>query len=407
MSLRVQPIDLNRVGWDLTIFEQNNVEAGVLVANAPVIETPVSALTTADATGDGVFNLLMKAVELHLEEEYDAQRITGKEYSMVYMNAIPVVSEVAVKFLANAQQAYKLNAEIGLIRQKLITELAHTDDNLPYGLGFNFAPVDRRTIEAADLCSPDIACVGPQLMPSFSGFSSDGKYPVVKIQFDKDIAPLAATPSLDNPPQLAGLTITGSVSGEFPIMGTMGTAYSEFGDPDPGDREIIVYICATANYSATYPPPLFGETLTITYDGTNSLWRGTDDCPIAAFSEEVALNIVDDAQFNAVAVGNDGYTWTVVLTKYPSSFDLSYADATANAFKGYINGVPTTFPSASFDYVAGSFALTSPDLVRAGDVCTIDWDSTLGRINIAIPGTIADSNMSSATGFAVENNSLQ
>jgi hypothetical protein len=102
-----------------------------------ILVTPIDALTTVDLKGSGAFDVLMRATKMHLLEEYDASRITGVEYSTVYLGALVQVLQTATQFLMNEQQVHKINAEIGLIRQQTVTELALTDDNLPHGLGYN------------------------------------------------------------------------------------------------------------------------------------------------------------------------------------------------------------------------------------------------------------------------------
>jgi hypothetical protein len=97
----------------------------------------VSKLTTKSIDGTGVFDVLMKVTKLHLEEEYSSRRITGKEYATVYLGALAAVLQQAVVYLINNSQVEKLNAEIGLIRQQTVTELTQTDNDIPLGLGFN------------------------------------------------------------------------------------------------------------------------------------------------------------------------------------------------------------------------------------------------------------------------------
>ena len=137
MSIKLQPIDLRTQGWQPTTKELTNVENG-LTNLEKVLVTPIDALTTVDLKGSGAFDVLMRATKMHLLEEYNASRITGSDYSTVYLGALVQVLQTATQFLMNEQQVHKINAEIGLIRQKTVTELAITDDNLPHGLGYNF-----------------------------------------------------------------------------------------------------------------------------------------------------------------------------------------------------------------------------------------------------------------------------
>jgi hypothetical protein len=140
MSIRLQDVDLGLAGWTPTTLDQTNAESGVGSTEKETLSTPIGTLTTVDLDGSGVFDQLMKATKLHLQEEYNAQRITGNEYTTVYLGALTAVLQTATQFLLNEQQVNKINADIGLVRQQTVTELANTDDNIPEGLGFNFVP---------------------------------------------------------------------------------------------------------------------------------------------------------------------------------------------------------------------------------------------------------------------------
>jgi hypothetical protein len=111
--------------------------APITLTDEAVTAPDVTLLTTKSIDGTGVFDVLMKATKLHLTEEFTAGRITGKEYSEVYLGALNSVLAQSVQFLAVKDQTEKLTAEIGLIRQQTVTELAQTGDLIPVGLGFN------------------------------------------------------------------------------------------------------------------------------------------------------------------------------------------------------------------------------------------------------------------------------
>lgn len=114
------------------------IDTIVLNADAANLATPdVTKLTTQSLQGTGVFDILMASTKLHLQEEYEEGRITGQEYSTVYLGALTAILQQSVQFLLNHQQEEKIIAEISLLRQKVVTELAQTDDTLPSGLGFN------------------------------------------------------------------------------------------------------------------------------------------------------------------------------------------------------------------------------------------------------------------------------
>jgi len=139
MSIVLQPVDLSLDGWVPTTLQTDNAEKD-LGNPAELLETPLTRLTEATLAGSGAFDVLMRAVKAHLAEEYESQRITGNEYSTVYLGAMTAVLQTSIQFLLNEQQARKIAADIGLVRQQTVTELANTDDNIPTGLGFNFLP---------------------------------------------------------------------------------------------------------------------------------------------------------------------------------------------------------------------------------------------------------------------------
>ena len=80
----------------------------------------------------GNFDELMKTVTLHLEEQFNAGRITGTDYATVYLGALQSVLAQAVTFTLNMN---KSNKETDLLAQKEITEYAQTGttsaDTLP------------------------------------------------------------------------------------------------------------------------------------------------------------------------------------------------------------------------------------------------------------------------------------
>lgn len=113
------------------------IDTLLLTADATLSEPDVSRLTTQSIDGTGVFDILMKTTKLHLMEEYNSNRITGEEYSTVYLTALTSVMQASLQYLLNSQQEEQIQADIALTRQKTVSELAQTDDDIPLGLGFN------------------------------------------------------------------------------------------------------------------------------------------------------------------------------------------------------------------------------------------------------------------------------
>jgi hypothetical protein len=72
--------------------------------------TDVSPVLLADLTevkldGEGVFDVMMKAVDLHVNREFRDNRITADQYAEVYTQALNTVLSTASSFLLNKDQA--------------------------------------------------------------------------------------------------------------------------------------------------------------------------------------------------------------------------------------------------------------------------------------------------------------
>jgi hypothetical protein len=119
----------------------------------------ITDLTHAVVDGNGVFDVLMRAVKAHIQQEWDANRIKGNEYSTLYLGALQTVLQVSMQYVLseaknNAEvtnltkqgellEQQKLNAiqenllitanklkadqEVLFIEQKVLTEKANTD----------------------------------------------------------------------------------------------------------------------------------------------------------------------------------------------------------------------------------------------------------------------------------------
>jgi len=140
MSIRVQPLDLRVDGWTKTTRQQNNEAAGLGITDQTALRTPIESLTEGKVDGNGVFDKMIAAAKIHLQEEFNAGRLVGGDYANAYMSTMAATMQSSVQFLMNRQQAERINAEIGLLRQQTATELANTDDNIPMGLAFNHVP---------------------------------------------------------------------------------------------------------------------------------------------------------------------------------------------------------------------------------------------------------------------------
>lgn len=103
------------------------------------VTTPTIAdLTQAKVDGVGVFDVLMRANKVHLEQEFKLGRIKGPEYSTVYLGSLQSVLQSALTFLLekdkNALQAQLIEQQILLAQvevQKAQAELAIINATLP------------------------------------------------------------------------------------------------------------------------------------------------------------------------------------------------------------------------------------------------------------------------------------
>jgi len=78
--------------------------------------TAIAELTTTTLTGDGVFDILMRANKVHLQEEFEKGRIKGSEYATVYLGSLQAVMQASLQFL---MQREKSVVEIGLLEQQI------------------------------------------------------------------------------------------------------------------------------------------------------------------------------------------------------------------------------------------------------------------------------------------------
>jgi hypothetical protein len=81
----------------------------------------VSDLTVGEGTltGTGAFDVLMTAVEKHVEDEYKKGRIKGGDYATVYLGAMQSVMDRALQMLLQQQRA---DQEAELLREQILTE---------------------------------------------------------------------------------------------------------------------------------------------------------------------------------------------------------------------------------------------------------------------------------------------
>ena len=71
----------------------------------PTVPLTNEDLTTGTLNGTGVFDILMKSTNEHLQEEFSKGRIKGAEYSQVYLGSMNAVMAQATQFLLQRDQA--------------------------------------------------------------------------------------------------------------------------------------------------------------------------------------------------------------------------------------------------------------------------------------------------------------
>ena len=80
--------------------------------------------STDNTDGNGVFDVLIQAVERHIEGQYETGRITGQDYSTVYLGSMQSVLAESVKFLLSEQQADK---QADLIAEQIVEQQKKTE----------------------------------------------------------------------------------------------------------------------------------------------------------------------------------------------------------------------------------------------------------------------------------------
>lgn len=76
----------------------------------------IKDLTTAEVEGTGNFDEVMRAVKAHINEQYESDRITGSNYSTVYLGALTQALETTSMFTL---QAPKVTQEIRLLEEQV------------------------------------------------------------------------------------------------------------------------------------------------------------------------------------------------------------------------------------------------------------------------------------------------
>ena len=95
-------------------------------------DIPITDITDGTIEGTGVFDKLMKAVDVHIQVEYASGRLKGTDYANVYLGTMQSAMAQAVQFSLGKQAADKqaelLVNQATLLVQKTATEEAQTKE---------------------------------------------------------------------------------------------------------------------------------------------------------------------------------------------------------------------------------------------------------------------------------------
>lgn len=90
--------------------------------------TPVTIeeLTSGTVNGTGAFDLIMKSMKAHLQEEYKANRISGAEYTKAYIAMVQSAMDQGVQFVLQKDQAMwaAINAQMAAITGRIAMQTA-------------------------------------------------------------------------------------------------------------------------------------------------------------------------------------------------------------------------------------------------------------------------------------------
>ena len=90
----------------------------------------IDQVTTTDVNENGVFDVLMRSVDSHLDKQYTSGRIKGTEYATVYLGALQTVLQQAIAFVLSEEKTEKeielLEGQIDLVNQQVLTEKENT-----------------------------------------------------------------------------------------------------------------------------------------------------------------------------------------------------------------------------------------------------------------------------------------
>lgn len=114
--------DLDFTIPDLNISGPNYSLSDVTALTSPVSKLTNASLTTGTVDGNGTFDVIMRGFAAHLSVEFEKGRLTGAEYSKVYVAAMGAAIQGAVQYLLG-----KDAAEVAALNGKIAALTAHVN----------------------------------------------------------------------------------------------------------------------------------------------------------------------------------------------------------------------------------------------------------------------------------------
>lgn len=102
----------------------SEVKSDIEDLDLPPISETLTKFTQNALEGNGVFDVIMHACELHIHDEYDKNRISGANYSSTYIQTIQAVLQTATQLVLQGDRAYLEALQARYAIEKTKAELA-------------------------------------------------------------------------------------------------------------------------------------------------------------------------------------------------------------------------------------------------------------------------------------------
>lgn len=223
-------------------------------------------LTETTLTGDGVFDKLMAAGKLHIQEELENDRIVKTDYAQTYLGLMQASMQTAVSFLVAWDKAeldkialatqslnnliqselvdaqVRLNeAQILLYKQKVITEISEVATSMPAeftagGDLANIVPYAPVKIAGAKGANRDVS------LEQRAGYMRKAQNDLIKVatgHVDMLVSSGSATNVGDYTRDLLELLQTGGATPSFPVSSLLSIAVTDAATLRPGDADSV------------------------------------------------------------------------------------------------------------------------------------------------------------------------